>query len=72
MGTNLPSGYLERIGYIIENYGESMLRGAGSTLLIAFVGTAIGCIIGFISLIITYYVNADGNGENKKACRFRV
>ncbi len=52
MGTNLPSGYLERIGYIIENYGESMLRGAGSTLLIAFVGTAIGCIIGFLCGII--------------------
>jgi len=25
-----------------------MLRGAGSTLLIAFVGTAVGCIIGFV------------------------
>ncbi len=46
--TNLPSGFLERIGYIIENYGGSLLRGAGTTLLIAFVGTLIGCVIGFL------------------------
>ena len=28
--------------------GGSLLRGAGTTLLIAFVGTLIGCVIGFL------------------------
>ena len=29
-------------------YGTSYLMGAGRTLLISFVGTVIGCIIGFL------------------------
>ena len=40
--------FLEWIAYIIEQSGPSMLRGAGYTLLIAFVCTAIGCLIGLI------------------------
>lgn len=50
--TNLPSGFLARIGYIIDNYGGSLLRGAGTTLLIAFIGTLIGCLIGFLCGVI--------------------
>lgn len=45
---SLPSGFLERILFIIQRYGMSILRGAGSTLLIAVVSTAIGCIIGLL------------------------
>ena len=47
-----PTTFWGWIIYIINNNGASMLRGAGNTLLIAFVGTAIGCIIGLVIGII--------------------
>ena len=39
--------FIQRIGYILQQYGLSYLKGAGTTLLIAIVSTAIGCVIGF-------------------------
>lgn len=45
---SLPEDFFGRIGFILDNYGMSLLKGAGTTLLIAIVGTLIGCIIGFI------------------------
>lgn len=45
--TSLPSGFFQRILFILDRYGVSLLRGAGTTLIIAIVGTVIGCIIGF-------------------------
>ena len=49
---SLPQDFLGRIIFIIQNYGESLLKGAGTTLLIALVGTIIGCLIGFVVGII--------------------
>lgn len=49
---SLPADFLGRIFFILQNYGGSLLRGAGTTLLIAVVGTLIGCVIGFIVGII--------------------
>ena len=45
---SLPQDFLGRIIFIINEYGMSLLKGAGTTLLIALVGTLIGCIIGLI------------------------
>lgn len=45
---SLPEDFFGRIIFIIQNYGMSMLKGAGTTLLIAIIGTLIGCLIGFI------------------------
>ena len=39
---------LGRIGYLLQRYGISYLKGAGTTLVIALVSTAIGCLIGFV------------------------
>ena len=47
MSSTLPTGYWDRVVFLISNYGISFLRGAGSTLLIALVGTFVGCLIGF-------------------------
>ena len=44
--------FIERIFYILQKYGTSYLKGAGTTLVIALVSTFIGCIIGFLSGII--------------------
>ena len=49
---SLPQDFFGRILFIIKNYGQSLLKGAGTTLLIAIVGTVIGCLIGFIVGII--------------------
>ena len=43
----MPADFLGRIGYILERNGASFVRGAGVTMLIALVGTLIGCVIGF-------------------------
>ena len=40
--------FIEKIIYILERYGVSYLKGAGTTLVIALVSTAIGCLIGFL------------------------
>ena len=40
--------FLERIVYLLQRYGTSYLKGAGTTLVIALVSTAIGCLIGFV------------------------
>ena len=39
--------FWQRIPYLLSKYGMSFLRGAGNTMLIAIVATAIGCVIGF-------------------------
>ena len=41
--------FFERIVYILQNYGISYLKGAGTTLLIALVSTAIGCVLRSVS-----------------------
>lgn len=57
---SLPEDFFERIIFIIQNYGMSMLKGAGTTLLIAIIGTLIGCLIGFIvGVIQTIPVNKN-------------
>ena len=40
--------FADNVVNVITKYGLSYLRGAGTTLLISLVGTAIGCLIGFI------------------------
>ena len=45
---NTPSTFFDWVGYVIRNSGMSMLNGAGRTLLIAFISTAIGCLIGLV------------------------
>ena len=71
---NIPSTFAEWLGYIIRNSGMSMLRGAGNTLVISFVGTAIGCVIGFVSGIIqTIPLEKNGHPMKKiilRAARF--
>lgn len=49
---SLPQDFFGRIIFLIQKYGMSLLKGAGTTLLIALVGTIIGCVIGFVVGII--------------------
>ena len=48
----LPETFWGRIQYLLQQYGSSFLSGAGNTMIIAIVGTFLGCLIGFIVGII--------------------
>ena len=39
--------FLTNCANVLQKYGFSYLRGAGTTLLLALVGTFFGCLIGF-------------------------
>ncbi len=43
----MPETFGARILYILQMYGMSYLSGAATTLIIALISTAIGCVIGF-------------------------
>lgn len=43
----MPGDFIGRIFYILDKYGASFVRGAGVTMVLALVGTFIGCVIGF-------------------------
>ena len=48
---SLPQDFLGRIIFIIQKYGNSLLKGAGTTLLIAIIGCLIGFVVGIIQTI---------------------
>ena len=48
----MPTDFWGRIIYLLDQYGLSFIKGAGVTMVIALVGTFIGCIIVFIVGII--------------------
>jgi His/Glu/Gln/Arg/opine family amino acid ABC transporter permease subunit len=63
----IPATFFDWIAYIINNSGMAMLRGARNTLVISFVGTALGCLIGFIVGIINTIPIEKNTGFLKKA-----
>lgn len=44
---SLPDDFWGWVVYLLRQYGSSFLRGAGTTMLIAVISTAVGCLIGF-------------------------
>lgn len=66
ISTSLPEDFFGRILFILQTYGGSLAKGAGSTLLIAFIGTFVGCIIGFIVGIIQSIPFTPQDGPAKK------
>ena len=44
---SLPDNFWGWVVYLLQQYGPSFLRGAGTTMLIAVIYTAVGCLIGF-------------------------
>jgi len=67
----LPETFFDWTGFILRNYGAAMLRGAGNTLLIAFIGTAVGCLIGLIvGIINTIPIEKSNSVKRKVSLRF--
>lgn len=55
---SLPSDFLGRIIFLFEKYGSSFIQGALTTLVIAIVGTVVGCLIGLgVGIVKTIPVN---------------
>lgn len=44
----LPQTFMEWVFFLIEKYGDQFISGAINSLYLAIIGTALGCIIGFI------------------------
>lgn len=68
---SLPQDFIGRIIFIIQKYGLSLLKGAGTTLIIAIIGTFIGCLIGFfVGIIQTIPTNKNDNMFKKILLKF--
>ena len=58
----MPETFWGRIVMLLDEYSTSFLRGAGVTMVIALVGTFIGCIIGFaVGIVQTIPVSKKDN-----------
>ena len=67
----LPEDFLGRIIFILQKYGPTMLNGAKTTLIIAIVGTIIGCLIGFfVGTIQSIPINKKDNIFKKALLKF--
>ena len=70
MSSTLPTDYWARVVYLVTHYSASFLRGAGSTLLIALVGTFVGCLIGFaVGIVQTIPVSSNPEIRKKELLR---
>lgn len=59
--------FWQRIVYLLQQYGPSYLKGAWTTLAIAVVSTAIGCLIGFlVGVVRTIPVDKKRDGAVKR------
>ncbi len=65
LSDGLPEGFGAQIVYLLQNYGDSYLKGAGLTVLIAVVCTFFGCIIGLLCGIVQTIPAATTKGVKK-------
>ncbi len=62
----MPADFFGKVVFLLDNYGISYLRGAGTTLLIAIVATFFGVIIGLlVGIIMTIPVEHNDNAAKK-------
>ena len=72
MSSTLPTDYWARVVFMVTHNTASFLRGAGSTLLIALVGTFVGCLIGFAVGIVQTIPVSKQDSIIKRALLFIV
>lgn len=66
MTSVLPESFTGKVFYLLEHYGEAYLAGAQLTLFIALIGTAFGCLIGFICGIVQTIPVTQTDSAGKK------
>ena len=62
----MPTDFFGRVLEVFDRYGASMLQGAGLSMVIALVGTAVGCLIGFAVGIIQTIPSQKGDNPVKR------
>lgn len=62
----MPTTFFGWVFFLMEKYGSVMLKGAGVTLLLAVVGTFIGCLIGLVVGVIQTIPLEDNDSAAKK------
>ena len=63
--------FWERILFLIGKYGPSYLEGAGNTLFIAVISTAVGCLIGFaVGIVQTIPLTRKDSALKRALVRF--
>lgn len=62
----MPNSFFQWIVFLTKEYWPLLLKGAGTSLLIAFFGTALGFILGlFVAIIRTIPINKNDNPTKK-------
>lgn len=62
----MPTTFFGWVFFLMEKYGSVMLKGAGVTLLLAVIGTFIGCLIGLVVGVIQTIPLEDNDSAAKK------
>lgn len=62
----MPTTFFGWVFFLMEKYGSVMLKGASVTLLLAVVGTFIGCLIGLVVGVIQTIPLEDNDSAAKK------
>ena len=62
----MPTDFIGRVAEVFNRYGVSMLQGAGLSMVIALVGTAVGCLIGFAVGIVQTIPSQKGDNPVKR------
>lgn len=64
--TDMPVTFFEWVYFLLNQYGEMLLKGAAVTLMLAVVGTLIGCVIGLcVGILQTIPLNAKASAPAK-------
>src|SRR5574344_2628306 len=62
----MPTTFFVFVLFLMDKYGSVLLKGAGVTLLLAVVGTFIGCLIGLVVGVIQTIPMEDNDSAAKK------
>ena len=65
----MPTTFFGWVLFLMDKYGPVLLKGAGVTLLLAVVGTFIGCLIGLVVGVIQTIPMEDNDSAAKKWLR---
>ena len=64
----MPTTFFGWVLFLMDKYGSVLVKGAGVTLLLAVVGTFIGCLIGLVVGVIQTIPLEDNDSVAKKFC----
>lgn len=62
----MPDTFFSWVLFLLNEYGGVLVKGAGVTLLLALVGTLLGCVIGLAVGIVQTIPEDDNSGASKK------